>query len=1103
MKKFALLFSFCSLLIVACDLFIGPKVDLFQQINGEIDWANAKKLTVRIEYPPAWGTSNPVQGDITPAMDIRKGYEFSVDFKPDIGYTLDSWRAYFSDDLNKLPGNWLDFTDLLDGLETFGPDDGVTFPTVDESNEAGGTFKFKINTAEPVTLIPWCDSQTKITRTEPRDVGLSGKFVSRTSDIALYFNGALNRDTIKFANAENADGIWITAESLDDGAKTNNQNKKWYSDPVYSTAGGFFTVTMKCRDTAPEDSLMTVTVKGIENRLGKEMDGVYSFSWKTPEQANVSLNSYSAVYMYDTDEIAVSLEQTGADKVVIYYRQNSEDNSLLTTIDNIDDTIAFSNTVGIKRVPRIDDSGVREGRRTSGINEYEIFIELYSQDIMVSRTPFKIWNIPDMVVSNDKPAYEVINATDALNTATRTVGLANLALNDPTKQYVLANDITISTAWTPIGNDSNPFKGKFYGNGRTITFTGSSSIGGTNYRGLFGYADGALIRDLTFEYNASSAINVSTGDTGYFDTSINYHGVYYNIGGVVGYLKDTAVRNVITSGGTININGQVGNEIIRFGGITGYIEGSGKIENCRATLSTAYTSNGHVGGIYIGAVAGETGTGDTDNTLSEFNNGLIASPNSLSGLLIDGVTIFTSVSAKGSSSGSHFDTGYICIGGAVGQSGQNTMNDIKFIAGTVSFSGDYNFFKYCGGIVGNLGQANIVGSSFAGTIETNGTVDGKIYIGGLAGYVFILNDGENFIHGCRVEQTDIKLSGGIERVVGGILGGTRIYPDKNVTITITNTNFNGGNIILEGNATEIKVGGFLGISYGGSYNIENCGVLSGTIKIDLKADYFIVGGFIGKNDYGFGKLPSNISKSFSMMDIITKGSSASGCIVGGFISEMSEGDTIEGCYAAGNIISTIDGDVPAFVGGLVGLNRGTIKNCYALGNVVVDKSIEDSLYYNYIIAGGLVGRNYYGNIFNCFGAGQVSAQSVSTEVYSGGIVGMHSLFEGNVNNTAALGASVTVSGIPARRYVGRIYGNNGGTSADNYALNSMAVEEGAYNDPNPSTRDADSGTTTRDGESAASSTFLRKSFWTDTLGFDSTVWDFSRVAMYPRLAWEK
>lgn len=52
--------------------------------------------------------------------------------------------------------------------------------------------------------------------------------------------------------------------------------------------------------------------------------------------------------------------------------------------------------------------------------------------------------------------------------------------------------------WQPIGNNSSKFKGHFLGMGHTITgfYINRQS---TDYVGLFGYTDGAVISDLTIE----------------------------------------------------------------------------------------------------------------------------------------------------------------------------------------------------------------------------------------------------------------------------------------------------------------------------------------------------------------------------------------------------------------------------------------------------------------------------------------------------------------------------------------------------------------------------------------------------------------------------
>jgi len=131
-KLIYILFVLCSLLFVlcfvSCDLFTGSKVDLYKAISDEVDWANAPKLSVRIEFPAAWGVSSPAQGDITPAMDIRMGYEFKVEFTPDNLYALQSWMVFRTERLNQIsfPASWVENPEIiLDPkiIQPLGPDE--------------------------------------------------------------------------------------------------------------------------------------------------------------------------------------------------------------------------------------------------------------------------------------------------------------------------------------------------------------------------------------------------------------------------------------------------------------------------------------------------------------------------------------------------------------------------------------------------------------------------------------------------------------------------------------------------------------------------------------------------------------------------------------------------------------------------------------------------------------------------------------------------------------------------------------------------------------------------------------------------------------------
>jgi len=1095
-----LLIVFFSLLIVSCDLFTGPKTDLFQQISDEVDWANAPKLTVRINYPSAWGTSNPPQGSITPARDIRKGYEFSVEFTPDTAYTLRSWHVFRTSDLDSL-GNWLENPALINpkDIEPLGPGE-VTLP---EAIAAGGAFNFTIHTTEPVTIVPWCDTQPRITRTEPRSRP-DGLPYSRASDIVLYFNSALNAGTVKFADAENADGIWITAKSGDN--VTTNKANKWFYDPEYSASGGFFTITMNISaNLPPANSLMTVTVKGIKNAQGDSMDEAgYSFSWNTSSAKDVYFNSWSAEYIYNdktnSGNIKVLYNQTGANEnnVKTYYRLNNGAN-----VDIIGGTIS--------NVPGPDVSGVRGGRQVGGIREYAVFIELYAEGIMESRASFKIWNIPGMSINNTNQALEIKTAAE----------LAAMK-NNLGGQYVLANDIAVTGEWTPVGEydagNTKSFRGKFYGNGHTITFNSDSSIGGAaNNRGLFGYVQGpsasqpAVIRDLTFEYDSSAVINVSAGNSD------------YNIGGVAGYLKNTTVRNIITSGGNLAVNA-AGAGNFRLGGIAGYVE-NGFIANCRAGLNVKLTSNS-TGACNVGVVAGfsELGSGGGIPINIGYTNPKGKGPDvTLANLAIDGITVTANVSGNISGSGG------LNIGGAAGYGLNNTMRDIIVSGGGVSFdktnvSGNTSV----GGVIGYANNLNMEACSYAGgavgTInKLNDAADTWISLGGLIGNSYV-NSGDVYINKCLVRgnvKIEVKDYGNID--IGGVLGNS-IYEDS--TVTITDSFFEEGNITAVNTSGSIQAGGFCGIFYEvdywskepeqrlNSHYTNNCGAMAGTLTIDIGnyGKYTCAGGFTSQ-------VVGSLSNCFSRANVVSRGSGNSDeeggdtssytHLTGGFTGMLNPDSKITSCYATGTVRSVHNGNRDVSVGGLVGLSLGTIENCYALGDVLADKTTGESFL---TCAGGLVGTSW-GDIRYSFSAGQVFAQSAESRALAGGVVG----YGNGAQNTAALGGSVAASGplsVPNPNYgqggepafisgseAGRIIGL-GFNLSDNYANYKMLVGTGEYQ-KRITAREVPAGDTGIDkfhGEDITiGSHTVSDKFWRTTIGLGSqengngTMWDFSTV----------
>ena len=142
----------------------------------------------------------------------------------------------------------------------------------------------------------------------------------------------------------------------------------------------------------------------------------------------------------------------------------------------------------------------------------------------------------------------------------------------------LTQNITLdkNTQWTPIGTKTKPFAGTFDGGGNTITgltYTNKNE----DYVGLFGYANGATIQNVTVQ-------------------DATFTGYEY-IGGVCGYITGGTITNCHA------VNTTIGDSTRNYhpqycGGIVGYMTGKNVVTNC--------TNSGTVsGGDYIGGIAGE------------------------------------------------------------------------------------------------------------------------------------------------------------------------------------------------------------------------------------------------------------------------------------------------------------------------------------------------------------------------------------------------------------------------------------------------------------------------------------------------------------------
>ena len=1027
----SLLTVLCSLLIVSCD--IDP--DFMQRIDDEIAWSNAARLTVVLNFPGSWG-----QGSITTIAENRRlGYDFDINFTPAQGYSIESWRAYKTDDIETYRDsqgvNWNWMQDAYPAAELIKMEDAIgalkwgkdkDIELISTPQSGFGTFVFKINITDNVTIVPLCNNAPEIKQTDPpmKEAGAALDNFPPTHTIIVELTSPVDHNTVRLEE----DYIEIYARDLLNGEPTGTV--------IDLTESGYFTArwnaglwriiiepTLEGASYVENKMLTVVLGKEIKNINDFSIAGInetqsISFSWKTNSLTTTDVIKLEAVYDEEEGTITVEWILSASHSARISYTVN---NSQRRQLESETGTNVI---MDIEEVQPLFTGGVRSGQEVSNIQRYDIWLQLHDAADDIYRDsgfPVTIWNFDGMKVSRANPA-ELINSAEDF----RPVSAGGKIVTDAAganKNYVLTRNIQISTH-TPISN----FQGSFYGNGHTVTI---SSLGGTGAeRGLFGVATDALIRDLTVAY---SNMTITAGNA-------------THIGGIVGNATgNTSIINCIVRGAnfsdTLSISAaSLTAQEIRIGGIAGNFEGSGFIQNCRAALPVSYTSGGHDGEVRIGGIAGEIGEGGTANTLP-INNGYTGGtaaqgPNvTLQRLLINGVTVSANVSAD-----KNTRWGIISIGGAVGRSGRNTMNDVVYTNGTVSFGRSTSSTNYCGGLIGHSVLTSVTDCSFSGNIGTinNAQVLGQTYLGGLIGYNVTDQVGVYFINNCTI-RTNIEFSGNNSKQVGGIIGWSDLSAGS---IIITNCFFERGNIIVRGSATT-EAGGFSGWLQG-QHIMSNCGVIEGTINVNTSSGAIYVGGFT--SDFR-----GHISNCFSNMNIITRSTTLS--YVGGFIGVLgilSTDSSVSNCYATGTVFSVIE-STPSdiFIGGLVGniRARGEIRDSYALGNVLTDSRSGTGS----VSVGGLVGGLSGVGITNSFSAGQVTAQSssASSTIYAGGLVGNRT--SGTISNSAALGTSVTVQ-TPGTRGVGRIYGSpttNIGTN--NFTRESMRVETSSvYNDNNPS-----------------------------------------------------
>jgi hypothetical protein len=517
-------------------------------------------------------------------------------------------------------------------------------------------------------------------------------------------------------------------------------------------------------------------------------------------------------------------------------------------------------------------------------------------------------------------------------------GLAAIE-NDPTNDYVLENDITL-TNWFPIcGPDTTgvPFTGTLDGSdGKTnYTITISSfdadALGNSNYLGIFatsaasGSPDETVIQNLTVNFALEPIA-----------TSAQY------VGGLVAYAEGTRFTD-ITVTGKFGVDDKSTAAPFDFGGVAAYAGlGVDAYGYSHATIFNGITvdaefdigySNSAANVANIGAVVGDVGSSTLTNIrLTGFlNTNYYSTLAPEWGILVNkGVFPDQAVITAAPSSG-------LLTGGVAGYSNNsqisNVVSSMKVNATSASTA------TYSGGIAGYAEGTNIYTTENSGDITSNGP-GYNTSAGGIAGYIVA----------SRV--SDSSASGAI-------------------SATASSTAFSWSD------SWQVYAGGLIGYAGGSDAGFSTVERSSASSTVYAFSPFPYAGGLIGYV-YGYNdftnpaKNGTRVSQTYATGDVRAEtqpdptGNTGDIPYAGGLAGYSSvTGSTITDSYATGSVSAETTGAY-AWGGGLIGgnANDSVVTRTYATGDVKVTTGSLPPLYApGYAdagpAAGGLAGFNYY------------------------------------------------------------------------------------------------------------------------------------------------
>lgn len=305
-------------------------------------------------------------------------------------------------------------------------------------------------------------------------------------------------------------------------------------------------------------------------------------------------------------------------------------------------------------------------------------------------------------------AIEVVTAfRTIIQNNSKAINFTIDASNAPNKELVVdAEDIMEAlniTAWRPIGDTTNPYKGQLIVEGGTLVIENLTVNSPTAaYLGFFGYVSGAntVIKNIALK-NVTLIESERTAFAGGLAAYVD-SGYIENV-----WVDNVTIKNASTAGFVVGYNK---------GGTLNNIQVGSKFEEEHVNL-ISYDLNG-TETIYQGGIAGISGgvikNAVAQNATLENKKEIDINAGGLVGKLLDNSSVESS-SNQGVYINSYSPKGY--YGGLVGYMNAKSTIDYSFNLGDILAIAGEAEDSFAGGIAGYVGENALIKSSFSHTLS--------------------------------------------------------------------------------------------------------------------------------------------------------------------------------------------------------------------------------------------------------------------------------------------------------------------------------------------------------------------------------------------------